>query len=44
MGRPTVRYQQGYRTCKGHKAEFDFEELEAAIEMYKEHEEEDKYM
>ena len=24
---------------KGHKEDFDFEELEAAIELYKEHEE-----
>ena len=27
---------------KGHKEDFDFEELETAIELYKEHEEEDK--
>ena len=27
---------------KGYKEDFDFEELEAAIELYKEHEEEDK--
>ena len=27
---------------KGHKEDFDFEELEAPIELYKEHEEEDK--
>ena len=27
---------------KGHKEDFDFEELQAAIELYKEHEEEDK--
>ena len=27
---------------KGCKEDFDFEELEAAIELYKEHEEEDK--
>ena len=27
---------------KGHREDFDFEELEAAIELYKEHEEEDK--
>ena len=30
------------RTAKGYKEDFDFEELEAAIELYKEHEEEDK--
>ena len=29
-------------TGKGYKEDFDFEELEAAIELYKEHEEEDK--
>ena len=28
---------------KGHKEDFDFEESEAAIELYKEHMEEDKY-
>ena len=27
---------------KGHKEDFNFEELEAAIELYKEHEEEEK--
>ena len=27
---------------KGYKEDFDFEELEAAIELYKEHEDEDK--
>ena len=27
---------------KGYKEDFDFEELQAAIELYKEHEEEDK--
>ena len=31
-------------TGKGYKEDFDFEELEAAIELYKEHEDEDKYM
>ena len=29
-------------TGKGYREDFDFEELEAAIELYKEHEEEDK--
>ena len=27
---------------KGYKEDFDFDKLEAAIELYKEHEEEDK--
>ena len=35
-----VTYVESKR--KGHKEDFDFEELEAAIELYKEHDEEDK--
>ena len=29
---------------KGYKEDFDFEELKAAIDLYKEHEEDDKHM
>ena len=37
-----VTYVSRHSRSKGHKEDFSVEELEAAIELYEEHEEEDK--